>query len=381
MREHVEIGQGRQALRHYELADVAIVPTRRTRSSKDVDTTWHIDAYHFDVPLIAHPTDALVDIPFAAEFQRLGGLAPLNVEGLWGRHANAEEELAALADVANTDPQAAMRKLRELHAAPLNVELISERIAKMRDSGMTVAVRVTPQQARELAPVVVKAGAEILFIQGTVISAEHVATDGQPLNLKEFIGTLDVPVICGGVYDYTTALHLMRTGAAGVIVGGGENLQAASMGIGVGMATAIADVAAARRDYLDETAGRYVHVICDSEEVFTSADVVKAIACGADAVVLGRPLAIAEEAAAKGAFWTHASAHPRFPRFEVEGHMAAMFGDERIDDGAVTLETLLHGPSTAADGTQNFVGALKRAMGKCGYTDVKQFQKVALAVR
>ena len=373
MRDHVEIGIGREARRTYSLDDISVVSSRRTRSSKDVDTTWHIDAYKFDLPFMNHPSDALASPEFVIEMGKQGGLGVINAEGLWGRHADLDEAIAkVIAAYEEGDQAAATRTLQELHAAPLDTELLSESIAQVRDSGEIVAVRVSPQNVREIAPIVIKAGADLLVIQGTLISAEHVNTGGEALNLKEFIGSLDVPVIAGGVNDYTTALHMMRTGAVGIIVGGGENTNSLALGMEVSMATAIADVAAARRDYLDETGGRYVHIIADGS-IENSGDVVKAIACGADAVVLGSPLARAKEAAGKGYFWPAVAAHPRFPRGVVTESVD-------LDEQAPSLEQILHGPSTMPWGVENFEGGLKRALAKCGYTDLKSFQKVSLHV-
>lgn len=378
MRDYVEIGIGREARRTYDLAQVSLIPTRRTRSSKDVDTTWNVDAYTFDTPFVSHPTDALATPEFVVEMGKQGGLGVINAEGLWGRHEDLEGALARA-----TENPADLSTLQELHAAPLNQELLAERIAQVRDAGVTVAVRVSPQRARELAPVVVKAGAEILFIQGTLISAEHVQQGGEPLNLKEFIGSIDTPVIAGGVADYTTALHLMRAGAAGVIVGSGVNTNPETVGIDVPMATTIADVAAARRDYLDETGGRYVHILADGD-IFTSADIAKAIACGADAVVLGPVLARAAEAGGQGFYWPSTAGHPRFPRGVIES--ADLYALDVLPDASLTatrppLEVVLHGPSNEPHGLLNLAGGLQRAMAKCGYTDLKAFQKVGLAVR
>ena len=402
MRDYVEIGIGREARRAYYLRDISIVPARRTRSSKDVDLSWHIDAYTFDIPFASHPTDALASPEFVIEMGKQGGLGVINAEGLWGRHADLDGAIAKvikaeleanLADPESTAAEdSAVKTLQELHAAPLDYDLLSERIAQVRDSGVTVAVRVSPQHARELAPVVVKAGAEILFIQGEIISAEHVQGGGEPLNLKEFIGSLDVPVIAGGVADYTTALHLMRSGAAGIIVGQGATTSDAALGIGTHMATQIADAAAARREYLDETEGRYVHIIADGE-IHTSGDIARAVACGADAVMLGAPLAAASEAAAGGYYWQSQAAHPRFPRGVIaraDGGFSFGWG---LDDAAATedilkqlrsnspsLETILHGPSTSTWGGHNLAGGLRRVMAKCGYTDIKSFQKVGITL-
>lgn len=371
MRDYVEIGEGRQARRTYRLQDITIVPSRRTRSSKDVDTTWHIDAYTFDIPVMSHPTDALASPEFIIEMDRQGGLGVINAEGLWGRHADLDAAIKKVTQAAleGGNPTAV---LQELHAAPIDHELLADRIAQVRASGATVAVRVSPQRAREFAPHVIKAGTELLIIQGTIISAEHVSGDSEePLNLKEFIGTLDVPVIAGGVADYTAAMHLMRTGAAGIIVGGGSNTNYDTLGIDTPMATAIADVAAARRDYLDETGGRYVHIIADGE-LHTSGDVAKAIACGADGVMLGELLAPAAEAAGRGFYWPSAAGHPRFPRGTVEA-----LG---LEEETPNLEMILNGPSTDPTGAQNIVGGLRHSMAKCGYTDLKRFQKVGLAI-
>jgi IMP dehydrogenase len=376
MRDMVEIGMGRTARRTYELADINIVPSRRTRSSQDVSTGWQLDAYRFDIPVVAHPTDALVSPEFAIELGRLGGLGVLNGEGLIGRHVDVEAKIAQLLEVAakEPDPSAAIRLLQELHAAPLIPELIGAAVARIRDAGVTTAVRVSPQNAQALTPALVAAGIDLLIIQGTIISAERVAQDGEPLNLKTFISELDVPVVAGGVLDHRTALHLMRTGAAGVIVGYGSTWGVTTsdevLGISVPMATAIADAAAARREYLDETGGRYVHVLADGD-IHTSGELAKAIACGADAVLLGTPLAVAEESLGGGWFWPNAAAHPSLPR----GALLQVADGERP-----SLEQVLTGPSDDPFGGLNLVGGLRRAMAKAGYCDLKEFQKVGLAV-
>lgn len=368
---------GRTARRAYDLDDVEIVPSRRTRSSKIVSTAWQIDAYRFDLPLVTHPTDAIVSPASAIQIGQLGGLGVLNAEGLWARHANVEEVLQILLEAAENldDPTLLTRELQRLHSAPVRLELIAEALKTVREAEVTVAARVSPQHARELTPELLAAGVEILVVQGTIVSAEHVSGDEeQPLNLKDFIAELDVPVIAGGVGDYRTAMHLMRTGAAGVIVGHGYTPGVTStdrvLGIGVPMATAIVDAAAARRDYLDETGGRYVHVLADGG-ISCSGDLAKAIACGADAVMLGAPLAAASEAPGRGLYWTHAAAHPSLPRSRVAAG----------PDVDVDLQTLLFGPSSDPDGSVNLFGALRRAMAKTGYSDLKEFQKVGLTVR
>ena len=380
MRGDVEIGMGRTARRTYELDDVTIVPARRTRSSKDVSTVWQLDAYRFEIPVISHPTDALVSPEFAIELGRLGGLGVLNGEGLIGRHADVGEQVARVIDIARreADPGASIKALQQLHAAPLDLDLLGAAVSRVREAGVTTAVRVSPQNARALTPTLLSAGIDLLFIQGTIISAERVARerdgDGEPLNLKTFISELDVPVVAGGVLDHRTALHLMRTGAAGVIVGYGSTAGATTsdevLGIGVPMATAIADAAAARREYLDETGGRYVHVLADGD-IHTSGDLAKAIACGADAALLGTPLAAAAEAPGGGWFWPAAAAHPSLPR----GALLEVAMGERP-----TLCQVLDGPSDDPFGGLNLVGGLRRSMAKAGYCDLKEFQKVGLTV-
>lgn len=368
MRDVVEIGLGKTAHRGYHLADVSVVPSRRTRDVDDVSTTWQVDAYRFKIPCVAHPSDATMSPATAVELGRLGGLGVLNAEGLWTRYEDPSKILVSLTE---PDPDVPpTRKLQEAYSAPIQPELIGERIRQMREAGVVVAARVSPQHTLRLAPVILDAGVDLLVIQGTIVSAEHVSTTDEPLNLKEFIADLDLPVIVGGCTNYQTALHLMRTGAAGVIVGIGADRWSTSdsvLGIRVPMATAIADAAAARRDYLDETGGRYVHLIADGD-IRTSGDITKALGCGADAVMLGAPLALATEAPAGGAWWHSAASHPKLPR--------GAFCPPREPVG--TLEQILYGPADLPDGTLNLFGGLRRAMAKCGYRDIKEFQKVGL---
>jgi len=381
VRDLVEIGMGRTARRTYELDDVDIVLSRRTRSSQEVSTSWQLDAYRFDVPVLAHPTDALVSPATAVQLGRLGALGVLNAEGLWGRHADVAAQIDQLlaAAASTSDPREVVRLLQDLHAAPLQPDLLAAAVAEVHGAGVTTAVRVSPQNAHALTPALLKAGVDLLVVQGTIISAEHVGGGGEPLNLKTFIAELDVPVVAGGVSDHRTALHLMRTGAAGVIVGYGSTVGATTtgevLGMGVPMATAIADAAAARRDYLDETGGRYVHVIADGD-IRGSAGLAKAIACGADAVMVGAPLAIAAEAPGQGWFWPSAAAHPSMPRGAVLAVTAGARGLDRP-----SLQQVLHGPSDDPFGSLNLVGGLRRSMAKAGYSDLKEFQRVGLTVR
>ncbi|MGI5523863.1 GuaB3 family IMP dehydrogenase-related protein [Micromonospora sp. CA-259024] len=370
MRDVVEIGLGKTAQRGYHLDDIAIVPSRRTRDVDDVSTSWQLDAYPFGIPCVGHPSDATMSPASAVRLGQLGGLGVLNVEGLWTRYENPTKVLEELAGL--DEDARATKRLQEVYAEPIRPDLIAERVRELRAGGGTVAVRVSPQHTLALAPVILDAGVDILVIQGTIVSAEHVSTTDEPLNLKEFIADLDLPVIVGGCTDYKTALHLMRTGAAGVIVGiGGDEWSTTEsvLGIRVPMATAIADAAAARRDYLDETGGRYVHLIADGD-IQTSGDIAKALGCGADAVMLGEPLSLCDEAPAGGAWWHSAASHPSLPRgaFEVAGEPLG------------SMEQLLFGPADEADGQLNLFGGLRRAMAKCGYRDLKEFQKVGLVL-
>jgi IMP dehydrogenase len=368
MPETVEIGLGRHARRGYHLDQVALVPTRRTRGSAVVSTAWQIDAHNFGLPLVAAPSDAVVSPATAVEVERLGGLAVLDGEGLWTRYEDAAAELAKLDGTTET--------LQRVYAKPVSPELLRTRVAELRSSGVRVAVRLSPQHTTELAPYVLSEGIDLLVIQGTVISAEHVAEGDVPgLNLKTFIADLDVPVLVGGVTNYQTALHLMRTGAAGVIIGYGAHLGStthAVLGIDVPMGTALIDAAAARRDYLDETGGRYVHLIAYGD-MTTGGNIAKALACGADAVMLGEALAVAEEAPGGGRYWDATAAHPRVPRSAIVDHT---YPDEKRP----TLEELLVGPTADPTGERNLFGAVRRVMGKCGYSTVKEFQKVELVV-
>jgi IMP dehydrogenase len=366
----VEIGLGKVARRGYHLDDIAIVPTRRTRDVDDVSTSWQLDAYQFGIPCVAHPSDATMSPETAITLGKLGGLGVLNVEGLWTRY---EDPSKVLADLAGLDDESRTTlRLQETYAETIKPELIGERVRAIREGGVTVAVRVSPQHTLALAPVILDAGVDILVIQGTLVSAEHVSTVDEPLNLKEFIADLDLPVIVGGCTNYQTALHLMRTGAAGVIVGIGADEWSTTesvLGIRVPMATAIADAAEARRDYLDETGGRYVHLIADGD-VQTSGDIAKALGCGADAVMLGEPLSLCYEAPARGAWWHSVASHPKLPRgaFGVAGEPLG------------SMEKILYGPADEPDGQMNLFGGLKRAMAKCGYRDLKEFQKVGLVL-
>ena len=365
----IEIGRAKRGRRAYSFDDIAIVPSRRTRDPEEVSTAWQIDAYRFELPIMAAPMDSVMSPETAIALGRFGGLGVLNLEGLWTRYDDPTDLLAGIADL---EADEAVRRMQEVYAEPIKAELITERVKQVRDAGVTVAGALSPQRTKEFAKTVVDAGVDMFVIRGTTVSAEHVSGQAEPLNLKEFIYELDVPVIVGGCATYQAALHLMRTGAAGVLVGfggGAAHTSRTVLGVAVPMASAVADVAAARRDYLDESGGRYVHVIADGS-IGKSGDIAKAIACGADAVMIGSPLARAVEAPGQGFHWGAEAHHLELPR------------GERVPIGSVgTLEEILFGPSRVADGTMNLVGALRRAMATTGYTELKEFQRIEVVVQ
>ena len=368
MSNEIEIGRGKRGRRAFSFDDIAVVPSRRTRDPEDVSVGWQIAAYHFDLPILAAPMDSVMSPATAVALGNAGGLGVLDLEGLWTRYEDPEP---ILAEIATLDAASATRRMQEVYAEPIKPELITQRLKEIRATGVTVAGALSPQRTQEFYKTVVDAGVDLFVIRGTTVSAEHVSGNAEPLNLKRFIYELDVPVVVGGASTYTAALHLMRTGAAGVLVGfggGAAHTTRVSLGIHAPMATAVADVAAARRDYLDESGGRYVHVIADGG-VGRSGDLVKAVACGADAVMLGAALARASEAPGKGWHWGSEAHHPQLPR------------GERVSVGtAGSLDEILFGPGRQADGTLNLVGALKRAMATTGYSDLKEFQRVEVVV-
>jgi IMP dehydrogenase len=363
----LEIGIGKSGRRAYGFDDIAIVPSRRTRDPDDVDITWEIDGYRFELPLLASAMDGVVSPSTATEIGRLGGLAVLNLEGLQTRYEDPE---AVLQEIATLPEDRATLRMQEIYREPIKEELIGRRIREIKDAGYTAAASLTPQRVEAYHKLALEAELDILVIQGTVVSAEHVSTRTEPLNLKRFISTYDLPVIVGGCASYSTALHLMRTGAMGILVGVGPGAACTTrgvLGIGVPQATAIADAAGARIRHLDET-GRYCHVIADGG-MRTGGDIAKAIACGADAVMIGSPLAAAVEAPGRGYHWGMATFHPSLPR------------GARVKTSTIgTLEEILTGPARENDGRLNLFGALRTSMATCGYANVKEFQKAEVMV-
>lgn len=365
----VEIGIGKSGRRAYGFDDIAIVPSRRTRDPEDVDISWDLDAFHFDLPLMASAMDGVVSPKTAIEIGQLGGLACLNLEGLWTRYEDTD---SILEEISHLDVEKATARMQQLYMEPVKEELIGLRIREIKDAGVIACASLTPQRVEQFAKTTLEADLDVLVVQGTVVSAEHVSKDPerQPLNLKKFIREFDLPVIVGGCASYSTALHLMRTGAVGILVGVGPGHACTSrgvLGIGVPQATAIADAAGARIRHLDET-GVYVHVIADGG-MRTGGDVAKAIACGADAVMIGSPLASAHEAPGRGYHWGMATFHPTLPRG------ARVYAGQKA-----TLAEILTGPAHENDGTLNLFGALRTSMATTGYETVKEFQKAEVMV-
>jgi IMP dehydrogenase len=363
----IDIGIGKSGRQAFGFDDIAIVPSRRTRDPDDVDISWQLDAFKFKLPMMGSAMDSAISPATAIQIGQLGGLGVLNLEGLWTRYEDPEGYLVEIAELA---PEKATLRMQEIYLAPVNPDLIGQRVAEIKAEGVVVAGSLTPQRVRSWAPKALEAGLDIFVIQGTVVSAEHVSSREEPLNLKDYIANCEVPVIVGGCASYSTALHLMRTGAVGLLVGVGPGAACTTrgvLGVGVPQATAIADAAGARIRYLDET-GRYVHVIADGG-MRTGGDVSKAIACGADAVMIGSPLASATEAPGRGYHWGMATFHPTLPR-----GARVQVGDRG------TLEEILVGPAHENDGKLNLFGALRVSMATTGYSDVKEFQKAEVMI-
>ena len=360
---------GKSGRRAYGFDDISIVPSRRTRDAQDIDLSWEIDAYRFDLPFMASAMDSVVSPSTAIEIGRLGGVAALHLDGLWTRY---EDTGPVLAEIAELDDAAATRRMQELYDAPIDPDLVVQRIREINDAGVVSCGAVSPQRALAHLDSIIRAELGLLVIQQPVISAEHLS-NAQPnlLNLKTFIRGLEVPVVVGDCASYAAALHLMRTGAAGVLVGVGTGKAStvrSVLGVGGPQATALADARAARMRHLDET-GVYTHVIADGS-MATGGDVAKAIVCGADAVMLGAPLAAATEAPGKGWHWGVQSVHPTVPQ-----------GGRIAVPQRGTLAEIIHGPSHADDGALNLAGGLRLSMAMCGYADLKDFQKAEVLVR
>ena len=361
----IDIGRGKKARQAYGFDDIAIVPSRRTRDPQDVDIGWKLGPHLLELPLLGSAMDGVISPETAIKLGQLGGIGVLNLEGIFTRYENAEAQLEKIAKLPKEKATAGMQ---EIYAQPVEPRLIAQRIEQIKGRGVPAVGSLTPQRVRDYYEIALAAGLDILVIQGTVVSAEHVSSNGQALNLKEFIASLPIPVIVGGCASYQTALHLMRTGAAAVLVGVGPGAACTTrgvLGVGVPQATAISDASAARVQHLLET-GQYVNVIADGG-MRTGGDIAKAIACGADAVMIGSPLARAKEAPGRGFHWGMATFHPTLPR-----------GARVATQQVATLEEIVIGPATENDGTLNLMGALRTAMATCGYESIHDFQKAEI---
>ena len=363
----IEIGRGKTARRAYGLDEIAIVPSRRTRDPEDVDISWSLCNLNLDLPCLASALDAAVDPTTAGTIGSLGGLAVLNLEGLQTRY---EDPGPVFEEIASLPEHKATRIMQDIYAEPIKEELIFRRVQEIKDKGVIAAASLTPQRVERYHRAAIEAGLDVLVIQGTVVSAEHVSRTVEPLNLMEFVPSLNVPVIVGGCASYSTALHLMRTGAVGVLVGVGPGRICTTrgvIGVGVPQATAVSDAAAARMRHYLET-GEYVNVIADGG-MRTGGEIAKAITCGADAVMLGSAFAKAEEAPGRGYSWGMATFHPTLPR-----------GTRISTKTTGTLQEILVGPARENDGTLNLMGALRTSMATTGYQNIKEFQKAEVMV-
>ena len=361
----IEIGRGKKARRAYGFDDIAIVPSRRTRDAEDVDIAWRLGPHLMELPLLASAMDGVVS-PRRPPSSASSAASACSTSRASGRATRTPPSSSS--GSRSFEKGDATHAMQEIYAEPVKPELVAQRVKEIKAEGVLAAASLTPQRVREHYQAALDAGLDVLVIQGTVVSAEHVSTVVEPLNLKEFCASLPVPVIVGGCASYQAALHLMRTGAAGVLVGVGPGAACTTrgvLGVGVPQATAIADASAARTQHLLET-GQYVNVIADGG-MRTGGDISKAIACGADAVMIGSPLARAKEAPGRGYHWGMATFHPSLPR-----------GARVKTDQVATLEQIVTGPATENDGTLNLMGALRTSMATTGYDSIHAFQKAEI---
>jgi IMP dehydrogenase len=364
----IQIGKGKTARRAYGFDEIALVPSGKTLDPSLADTSWQIGGVKREIPIIASAMDGVVDVRMAVELAKLGALGVLNLEGIQTRYEDPNPILDRIAAVGN---DGFVTLMQELYAEPIKPELIERRIAEIKAGGGIAAVSATPAGAARFGDAVAKAGADLFFIQATVVSTEFLAPEGiQPLNLAKFCAEMPMPVVLGNCVTYDITLELMQAGAAAVLVGIGPGAACTSrgvLGVGVPQATAVADCAAARDEFFKQT-GKYIPVIADGGLV-TGGDICKCIACGADGVMIGSPFARAAEAPGRGFHWGMATPSPVLPR------------GTRIKVGTTgSLEQILRGPAKLDDGTHNLLGALQTSMGTLGAKTIKEMQQVEVVI-
>jgi IMP dehydrogenase len=364
----IQIGKGKMARRAYGFDEIALVPSGRTLDPSLADTSWQIGNVKREIPIIASAMDGVIDVRMAIELSKLGALGVLNLEGIQTRYDDPNPILDRIAAVGKDE---FVPLMQELYSVPIKPELIGQRIAEIKAGGGIAAVSATPAGAVRFGDAVAQAGADLFFIQATVVSTEFLAPDGiQPLNLAKFCAEMPMPVILGNCVTYDITLELMHAGAAAVLVGIGPGAACTSrgvLGVGVPQATAVADCAAARDEFFKQT-GKYIPVIADGGLV-TGGDICKCIACGADGVMIGSPFARAAEAPGRGFHWGMATPSPVLPR------------GTRIKVGTTgSLQQILIGPAKLDDGTHNLLGALKTSMGTLGAKTIKEMQQVEVVI-
>ncbi len=364
----IQIGRGKTARRAYGIDEIALVPGARTLDPKLADTSWQIGGIIREIPIIASAMDGVVDVKMAVELSRLGALGVLNLEGIQTRYDDPNPVLDRIASVGKTE---FVPLMQELYAQPVRPDLIEKRIRAIKAQDGIAAVSLTPAGAVKFGKTVAQAGADLVFVQATVVSTDHLSPEAiTPLDLAKFCEEMPIPVLLGNCVTYEVTLNLMKAGAAGVLVGIGPGAACTSrgvLGVGVPQATAVSDCAAARDDYQKES-GRYVPVIADGGLV-TGGDICKCIASGADGVMIGSPFARAQEAPGRGFHWGMATPSPVLPR------------GTRIEVGTTgSLQQILRGPAQLDDGTHNFLGALQTSMGTLGAKDIKEMQQVEIVI-
>jgi IMP dehydrogenase len=361
------IGKGRAARRTYGFDEIALVPASATVDPNDVDMSWRVAARTFALPIVASAMDSVVDVPFAVALSKLGGMAVLNLEGVQTRYADATAVLDRLAEA---PAERVVALMQEVYSEPVKDDLVSCRVAEIRRGGGVAVVSTTPASAARLGPIVAEAGAAILLVQSTVITEQHRSDRGQALSLRDLTAHTEIPVMAGNCVSYEAALQLLEAGVAALFVGVGPGAACTSrkvLGVGVPQATAIVDVAAARAEFERRT-GRHVPIVADGG-LTVGGDIAKAVACGADAVMLGSLLARCEEAPGRGYHWGMATPHAALPR------------GTRVRVGTSgTLRDVLFGPARVDDGSQNLVEALRTAMGMCGARTLRQMQQAEIII-